>query len=117
MLSLSCALALAFAQLPSARTLFDFSGESALDRVRAQDVVLSPSPEGGARLVMGNDSPWPGISLTPPESAWDLSNYARIEVRARNVGPKALSLLCRVDNPGGDGATNSWTTRATIAPG
>lgn len=117
MLSLSCAIALAFAQAPAERILADFSGADALDRVHVQDVTLSPLPEGGVRMVTGHDYRWPGISLTPPGEAWNLSEYARIEVRARNAGPDAVSLSCRVDNPGGDGATNSWTTRTTIAAG
>ncbi len=117
MLSLSCVVALAFAQLPDARVLFDFEGAGALDSVRPQDVKLSPAVGGGVRMVTGHEFRWPGISLTPPGEAWDLSEYDRVEVHARNAGDTPVGLSCRVDNPGGDGAKNSWTTRTTIAPG
>ncbi|MBT7097329.1 hypothetical protein HN937_08130, partial [Candidatus Poribacteria bacterium] len=116
MLSLSCATAVAVIASASDRVLFAFTDEAELPQVAAQDVEMSTLPGGGLRFETGARGRWPGVRLTPA-AAWDLSEHARIEVDVRNSGEDSVVVFCRVDNPGGDGATNSLTTRATVPPG
>ena len=117
MLSLSCAAAIASGTSAPDRVLYAFADDGGLDHVVAQDVELSLLEDGGLRFETGPRGRWPGVRLTPPAEAWDLSQHGRIEVDVRNSGDDSVVVFCRVDNPGGDGATNSWTTRSAVAPG
>ncbi len=60
---------------------------------------------------------FPGIAVTAPGVAWDLSTVGHVEVRVANTGTSAIDLALRVDNPG-DWKQSPWNAEHVgIAPG
>jgi hypothetical protein len=60
---------------------------------------------------------FPGIAVTAPGVAWDLSTVGHVEVRVANTGKSAIDLALRVDNPG-DWKLSPWNAEHVgIAPG
>jgi len=102
------------------KALFDF--ETGLDRslleTRDARAELVSVPGGHAlRVELGHSIDWPGITLKAPGGHWDLSAYARVSVKLKNVGQHAARFGLRVDNPGADGARNCVQVTARLEPG
>ncbi len=100
------------------RVIFDFAAPFDAGRLTLQDARVTPAAGAGAlRVETGHRAPWPGVTLPVPGGALDLSAYAAVELRARNAGPRPLTLHLRVDNPGADGVKNCRTGSTRLAPG
>jgi hypothetical protein len=100
--------------------LFDAQRSQAVPPLVAQDAKARMGTDKGQAVLeldTGNQQPWPGITLTAPDSGWDLSAYASVVVRVRNRGgssQRPATLYCRIDNPGADGVNHCVTGSATI---
>lgn len=103
------------------RILFDFQNESdsAAAVVTNDSTVVRPAPKAlaGLRVQTGHNQPWPGITLVAPETQWDLSAFGRIEVKLKNLDTNALTVFCRVDNPGADGTRHCVNGSITLKAG
>jgi hypothetical protein len=100
--------------------LFDFEKDFSVAAVETHDtkVSVSPSRDGVAlRIESYHKEEWPGIVLKAPGGKWDLSSRERIVLEVKNVGANAVTVSCRVDNPGADGSKNSITGSITLSPG
>ena len=104
------------AQTPGPLTLFDFGPTFQIDSVGTSGVKASVTKAGALCIQAGHQSPWPGVTLKAPDGKWDLTPYETITLDVTNCGQKKLTVNCRVDNPGADGATHCVTGNATVAP-
>ena len=52
-----------------------------------------------------------------PEGRWDLSPFAEVLLDVKNVGPEAIDVYLRVNNPGVDGVRHCVTGRVALEPG
>ncbi|MBI4323719.1 MAG: beta-agarase [Chloroflexi bacterium] len=114
------ALALALSARAADMVLFDFEQNFDFTKVAVQDatVAAARSKAGVAlRVTTGHSQPWPGITLPAPRGCWDLSPYASFALAVRNVGTNPVTVACRVDNPGADGANNCVTGARSLNPG
>ena len=105
-------LAGAFAAAAADEVLFDFGGGFDVARVGAQDALVTEVKAGGSealRVVTGHHVDWPGITLPAPDGHWDLSPWGFVTVKLKNNGANAVTVFCRVDNPGADGTKNCVT--------
>jgi hypothetical protein len=69
------------------------------------------------RVQTGRKHSWPGIALPAPDGGWDLSPFGFVTARVKNSGTNAVTVSCRVDNPGADGTSHCVTGNTTIQPG
>jgi len=102
------------------RLLFDFARDVDPAKIAARDahVVWVPGIASHAlRIETGHVQPWPGITLLAPAGQWDLSQYGEVALSVRNVGSNSITVHCRVDNPGADGASNSVTGSVSLEVG
>ncbi len=100
--------------------LFDFERGFDFSRVEARDVKVSPARRGGGaalRMDTTNEQDWPGITLGAPKGKWDLTRHTYLELDVRNVGLNKVTVSCRVDNPGADGAKNCNNGSIELEPG
>ena len=100
--------------------LFNFTRASDPSEIKTTDAkVLAPQPgsASGLRVATGHEQPWPGITLPAPGGHWDLSPYAFAALKLRNPGTNAVTVYCRVDNPGADGQQHCVTHSLTLKPG
>lgn len=100
--------------------LFDFEGDFDPEGVPARDVEvgLTEAGDGHAlRIDSGHGQEWPGIDLVAPAGKWDLSAYSQVKLGVKNLGDAAVSVCCRVDNPGANGVDNCVTGRVDLEPG
>jgi hypothetical protein len=96
--------------------LFDFTSKSEIPKLTASDALATiPSAGAGLRVATGHRQTWPGITLPAPGGHWNLSPYAQVSLRLRNPGTNALTLFCRVDNPGADGTEHCVTHSLSLA--
>ena len=100
--------------------LFDFTSNlNPPPSVVASDAVVNvakASAGSALRVVTGHQQPWPGITLKAPGGRWDLSQFGQVEVSLRNPGTDAVTVFCRVDNPGADGTDHCVTGSLTLSP-
>jgi len=68
-------------------------------------------------VASGHTELFPGITINAPLGQWNLSRFALLAVELKNVGNEELTLCCRVDTPGGDGASQSITAALILRPG
>jgi hypothetical protein len=121
----AAAFALLLAALPAARAagdevLFDFQKDSDIAKVVVSDakVSLAKSAAGAALgVATGHKDPWPGVTLKVPGGAWDLAKYEYVAVDVKNTGAGDVTVHCRVDNEGADGASNCCTDRVSLKAG
>lgn len=102
------------------RNLVDFDSGFDLTKIVLSDAVvrlLPPGPEAALHVETGTSQPWPGLTLPAPGGHWDLSAFGRVELRVRNAGPAAVTVYCRVDNPGADGVRHCVTDHVKVEPG
>ena len=97
--------------------LFDFAPGFDVGAVVTTDSKASLSENGSLRVETGRAEQWPGVTLKPPAGKWDLSVYNYLSLDVANLGAERLTLSCRVDNPGADGAKNCVTDGLTLDPG
>lgn len=101
-----------------AQVLFDFNAPFDPAAIATSDARASRAPAGDALLVnTGHQQPWPGITLPAPDGAWDLSSRGFVSVCLRNSGTNAVTVFCRVDNPGADGTDHCVSGSAALNPG
>jgi len=102
--------------LAADQTLFDLGPGFDLAQVAVNDALITHP--GAALLVhTGHKEPWPGITLRSPAGPFNLWNFARITVQLRNPGANQVTVFCRVDNPGADGASHCVTESMALDPG
>jgi hypothetical protein len=102
------------------QTLFSFAPGFDIKTVQCTDanVALTASTAGTAlRIHTRHDQPWPGVTLPVPGGHWDLSPYAAVLVRLKNIGTNPVTVSCRVDNPGADGTKHCVTESVALNPG
>lgn len=100
--------------------LFDFGRGFNLTNAVAQDARASIQrrEDGQAlRIETGVTASWPGVTLRAPTAPWDLSRFASVKLRVRNVGSNAVTVNCRLDNEGADGVKHCVTASTSISPG
>jgi hypothetical protein len=95
--------------------VFDFSKPGSFNDVRTNDAVASQTERAALRVVTGTRQSWPGVTLLA-ERAWNLAPFASVVVPVRNTGTNAVTVSCRVDNPGANGTDKCVTGSITLAP-
>lgn len=100
----------------SAEVLIDFPSTFKSEVVQTQDARVA-NVNGSVQVATGHQQPWPGITLHPEQGRWDLSKFSQLTVELRNAGSKALTVNCRVDNPGADGVKNCVNGSLELKPG
>ena len=84
--------------------LVDFAGGFDIGSVVTSDAEVTVSRGRSLRIETGHEKQWPGITLKAPAGKWDLSKYEYICIEVKNGGDEPVTVYCRVDNPGADGA-------------
>lgn len=100
--------------------LFDFSQPFDPARVRTQDASAGVTNDGGRKALQvetRHNVEWPGITLAAPSGRWDLLRWSHLSVNCKNTGSNAVTVNCRVDNPGADGTKNCVGGSTELAPG
>lgn len=112
--------ALTIAAPAAEKILFDFTGKVDLAQIATTDAKVSSAESGtGLALRVGtrHQATWPGIALRAPGGSWDLSPFAQVAVDLKNPGTNAVTVFCRVDNPGADGTQHCLTGSVNLDPG
>jgi hypothetical protein len=102
------------------QNLFNFDDAADFTRIIKTDAeVISVKAGAGSalRMTTGTHQAWPGVTLPAPNGHWDLSPYAELLVKVKNVGINRGTLNCRVDNPDADGTKNCVNGSLTLNPG
>jgi hypothetical protein len=100
--------------------LVDFAKPFEVADIPARDVTLAKSGTAGTpalTVATGHTQPWPGIDLKPAADHWDLAAFEYVALDLRNTGKDAVTVHCRVDNPGADGVNNCLNGSLDLAPG
>ncbi|TKJ39541.1 MAG: beta-agarase [Planctomycetes bacterium B3_Pla] len=87
-------------------TLFDFEPPFDVNTAITQDAKAELVEREGntlLRINMGHAERWPGVTLKAPKGKWDLTNHRAVALDVKNIGNKAVTVSCRVDNPGANG--------------
>ncbi|MHB1037150.1 MAG: beta-agarase [Pirellulales bacterium] len=101
-------------------SLFTFDSGFDFAKVEARDVRVSEVKIGAGSalgIASGHTERWPGVTLPAPNGHWDLSRFEYVAVDVKNTGNNAVTVSCRVDNPGSDGASKCVTASETLEPG
>ncbi|MCX8155058.1 MAG: beta-galactosidase [Verrucomicrobiae bacterium] len=124
--ALFCAALVAVASLPAGaaavptlapQVLFDFARPFNASLVLTTDAQTTPQTGRALGVETGVKHPYPGITLKAPQERWDLRRYRTVEVEVKNAGTQAVTLNCRVDNPGADGRQNCANGSLRLEPG
>ena len=70
-------------------------------------VASTKTAEGLTVTIQPGDEGYPGVTLTPPDNAWNLAAFGHIEANVKNLGAKAVTVCLRVDD-NGDWKANPW---------
>jgi hypothetical protein len=97
--------------------LFDFGAGFDVGAAGTSDAKAALTRAGALRVETGHKSQWPGVTLQAPQGKWDLSAYEQIQVDVTNRGDTKLTVSCRVDNPGANGADRCVTDQVSVDPG
>jgi len=97
-------------------TLFEFDATTDPASVQTTDTEIRVSDQG-MELRIGTQQPWPGVTLKAPEGHWDLAAFESMHVDLFNSGSQAVTVVCRVDNPGADGKKHCLTRQVTVPSG
>jgi hypothetical protein len=111
---LSAAFALAAI---GARAGDDLSAPAKFATTDSQCVLSTVNGKPVWRVSTGTNQDWPGIALPAPDGRWDLSNRAAVDLNVKNIGTNAVTVFCRVDNPGADGKDHCANGQVTVPPG
>ncbi len=98
------------------QVLITFGKETDLAALDARDAKIAVR-DGRLQVATEHKQAWPGITLKAPGGRWDLAAFQNVTVDLKNLGPQAVEVSCRVDNPGADGKKNCVTGRITLQPG
>ena len=112
---LFCFLAVV-SQVQAEQTLIKVDHHFNLSAVETRDVKLSRN-SAALRIDAGHKIDWPGITLKAPGGHWNLSAFQRVAMDVKNLGKNAVTVHCRVDNPGSDGTKHCVTHSIVLPPG
>lgn len=106
-----------------AGTLLDMSSGAALSQLSPSSTQVTyersrdlQSPGIVVNVEAGNDG-YPGVTIKPEGSAWDLSEFGHVEATITNTSDQSLHLSLRADDSG-DWKNNPWNAEArSIKPG
>jgi hypothetical protein len=98
-------------------TLFDFAPGFDVRTVPITDATVTVTAGGALRIETGHAGSWPGVTLKAPAGKWDLSAREYIALEVTNRGAEQVTVHCRVDNPGANGADHCVTDQVSIEPG
>jgi hypothetical protein len=112
----SLALAFCVSDALAAQTLVKFAPGFNLSTVKTNHVKLSRSGES-LRLDVNHKTDWPGITIKATGGHWDLSGFQKLSLDVKNVGKNSVTISCRVDNPGADGAKHCVAHSLLLAAG
>lgn len=89
--------------------LYGFDDAASLTTVRGQGAKVEHTTDGGGalRAIFASGESYPGVHLEAPQGAWNLSNYAGVQVDITNPNSFGVTAALRVDNPG-DWSKNQW---------
>jgi len=117
-ISLVLALGLVGTLHAADQVLFDFGRDFDLSKVVTSDAHVAKVPSGpGLRVLTGHQQSWPGVTLAVPGGQVDLSAFGHVALEVKNVGEAKVTMHCRVDNPGADGAKNCVSGSLALDPG
>lgn len=85
--------------------------------ITTNDARVTLVRENVLRVETGHRHPWPSITLTAPHGKWDWSRRQFVELDLKNVGTEAVTVFCRLDNPGSDGKNRCVTDQLKLEPG
>jgi hypothetical protein len=111
---LSAAFALAAID---ARALDDIIDTGSFSTTDAQCAQLQVNGNPVWRVSTGTNREWPGITLPAPNGHWDLGDRAAVYLNVKNIDTNAVTVFCRVDNPGADGKDHCANGQVTVQPG
>lgn len=97
--------------------LWDFARPFDASLVVTTDARTVLQPQQALTVETSTNHPYPGITLKAPQGHWDLSRYRAVEVSLKNNGAEAVTINCRVDNPGADGRKNCVNGSLRLEPG
>ncbi len=107
-------------KLPDAAgRLIVFSSDFDLTALKpsAVEVALGGTAEAPAlRITAKAQGNWPGVGLTAPGGAWDLSAYEYVAMDIRNVDKHDIDVFVRIDNAGANGRDHCTTDRIGTQP-
>lgn len=98
------------------QTLFDFGPGFQPGVVQESDAKVAVTANGTLSIRTGHETPWPGVTLKASDGKWDLSIYETIAMEVRNPTNLEITVFCRVDNPGADGAEHCVTDSIRLSP-
>ena len=84
--------------------------------VQAKESRLALTKDGMLRVEIGAAKFWPGVTISGPQSGWDLSRHGRLEMEVRNPGAEMIAVSLRVDTFS-DGSEVTWQTRSVRVEG
>jgi hypothetical protein len=90
---------------------------AALQVQDAKAILVEVGDSRVLRVETGHKANWPGVTIASSQRAWNVSAFASVALQVRNVGPQKVTVNCRVDNPGVDGAFRRVTGSVTLGPG
>jgi len=114
--SLAGSVGLFAAEQAESLALLTFGRDFDIGSVITSDAKVT-NVSAGLRIETGHEKPWPGITLKAPAGKWDLSKYEYISIDVKNVSDQAVTVSCRIDNPGADSSKNCVTDSITLAAG
>ncbi len=85
------------------QTLFDFEPPFDVQSVETNHAKAELVKREGntvLRITMGRTGRRSGVTLKAPKGKWDLTNRRAVALDVKNLGEKAVTVVCRVDNPG-----------------
>ncbi len=105
------------ADAPS-QTLVHFTPQADLSRFAPKDArlkVVGAAAATALQIATGHQADWPGVTITPPEKAWNLAAFRDVALEVRNIGSNAVTVNCRVDGPD-DAEEHRLTVSISLEP-
>jgi len=99
------------------RILVSFRAGFDVGAVETSDAKVTVTRAGTLRIEAGHTAPWPGVTIKAPDGHWDLSDCEHISFDVTNRGRTSVTVNCRVDNPGADGANHCVTDGVSVPVG
>jgi len=103
--------------------LIDLTASGVAERCvpSSDQVTFTQSDEAAAPglivSIAAGKAGYPGLGIKPKGTAWDLSEFGRVEARITNTGDRPLTVILRVDNAG-EWSKEPWNTESVgLKPG
>lgn len=100
----------------NSKRLIQFDAKTLAKQIKTSDeakVAATLVGQGAKSRLLVTCQPgapgYPGIAITAPGDAWDLSSFGHVEMTVENTGAEAIDVALRVDNPG-DWKQSPWNT-------